>query len=72
MRKARCSVYPFLAEARKDTPQEYYSPLSPGEVVCMLGEISNMPDHCVFARADGTVHFGFHPQDFRKLTEDEA
>lgn len=38
-----------------------------------LGEIPNMPDHCVvISHRLGTIFSGCHIEDFRELTEDET
>jgi hypothetical protein len=47
-------------------------PFKEGDVVLLLGEIENMPGHLVVALMDGRVLFGFHPELFRVLTEDET
>lgn len=47
-------------------------PFKRGEVVLVLGEIENMPGHVAVALRDGRVLYGFHPELFRVLTEDEA
>lgn len=49
---------------------EYY-PFAIGEVVLCLGEIENMPGHVAVAKKNGTVHFGFHPQNFPRFDEQE-
>lgn len=38
----------------------------------MLGEIEYMPGHVAFATKDGKVYFGYHVENFRKLTEEEV
>jgi len=48
--------YPFA----KDTPLIY------------LGEIVNMPGHCIIAGKSGKVYFGYHIENFRELTDDEV
>jgi hypothetical protein len=46
-------------------------PLSPGEVVYFLGEIPNVPGHCVVAKHSGEVVSMVHPEDFRKAKDEE-
>jgi hypothetical protein len=43
-----------------------------GEHVLMLGEIEHMPGHCAVVTQDGIVRWGYHTDNFRKLTEDEV
>jgi hypothetical protein len=38
----------------------------------MLGEIATIRGHMAFAVKDGRVLFGYHPEHFRRLAEDEA
>ena len=42
-------------------------PWKEGETVLMLGEIKQMPGHCVVATNDGKVHFGYHTENFKKI-----
>jgi len=51
--------------------EEYEYPFGEGDTVLVFGDISMMPGHCVFATKDGKVHFGYHTDNFRPLTEDE-
>lgn len=38
-----------------------------------LGEIPNMRGHCVVMdRKTGKLHAGYHPENFREMTEDEV
>lgn len=46
-------------------------PLKPGEVVYFLGEIPNVPGHCLVAKYDGAVVSMVHPEDFRKAKDSE-
>ena len=46
-------------------------PLSFNEVVYYLGDIPNVPGHCVVATYEGKVVPMVHPDDFRKAKEDE-
>ncbi len=48
-------------------------PFSVGETLVFLGEIPNMPGHCVVARhLGGTVHSGYHTENFVELDQDEV
>lgn len=42
------------------------------KIFIFLGEIPNMPDHCIVARKDGSFLFGYHTDNFVELTEDEV
>lgn len=47
-------------------------PFINGEVVLFLGEIIQMPGHCIVAKKDGRVLWGYHTDYFREPTEDEV
>lgn len=47
-------------------------PFAEHDVFIFLGEISNMPDHCVVIRKqDNAMFSGYHTDNFIELTEDE-
>jgi len=46
-------------------------PFNNGEIVLFLGEVVQMPGHCVVANNAGYVIFGHHTEDFREPTSDE-
>lgn len=46
-------------------------PLDKGEVVYYLGEIPNVPSHCLIVKYSGEVVAMVHPEDFRKAKEEE-
>ena len=49
------------------------SPLLNEEVFVFLGEIPNMPEHCVIAgNKSGKVIGGFHSSNFIELTDEET
>ena len=71
--KRRAKAFaPYLAEVQLPEEYEHLYPFHNGDIVLMLGEIANMRGHMVFALKDGRVLFGYHPEHFRKLTEEEA
>lgn len=47
-------------------------PWSHGDIVLILGEIENMPDHYAVACQDGKVYFGYHLDNFREPGENEV
>jgi len=48
-------------------------PFEPGMTLVFLGEIPNMPGHCVVAEVGtGRLHVGYHTERFVELREDEA
>jgi len=63
-------------------PQEYIDgyPFKAGETYIYLGDISNMPGHCVVVghmlrgreSEQGKILSGFHTDNFRELTEEEV
>lgn len=40
--------------------------------VLYLGEIPNMPGHCIIVTTSGDVMWGFHTEDFEEIPEDEV
>lgn len=55
-------------------PEEYWRgyPFIPQRPYVFLGEIPNMPGHCVVMdHADGKFHSGFHTENFTEIAEDE-
>ncbi len=46
-----------------------YGIAKPGEMVLFMGEIPNMPGHCVFADPKGKVHWGYHPDNVKVMPE---
>lgn len=46
-------------------------PLEYGELVYFLGNIPNVPGHCIVSKYNGVVVPMVHPEDFRKATEEE-
>lgn len=46
-------------------------PLVYGEIVYFLGEIPNVPGHCIVAKYSGQVVPMVHPEDFRKAKDEE-
>ncbi len=56
----------FLKSSESDIP------LIQEEVFIFLGEIPNMPGHCVVAgHKSGRIYSGYHVENFLELTEDE-
>jgi len=41
------------------------------DIVFYIGEISNMRGHIAVADREGKVWFGYHPENFRRMKEDE-
>ena len=49
------------------------SPLVQHDVFVYLGEIPNMPGHCVLAsHKDGVILSGYHIEDFEEIPEEET
>ncbi len=56
-------------------PVEYHAkyPFIMGRTYIFLGEIPNMPGHCVVAdHITGQLQSGYHSENFIELSEDEA
>jgi hypothetical protein len=48
-------------------------PFKKGVAYIFLGEIPNMPGHCVIAeKMSGKIHAGYHTESFIELTSDET
>ena len=43
-----------------------------GDHCLYLGEIPNMPGHCVVIRKDGVVVWALHEDEFEEVPEDET
>jgi hypothetical protein len=56
-----------------DIPKGYRDkyPFSHGERLLFLGEITNMPGHCIVVNFKGRVMWGYHTDNFRLPTESE-
>ncbi len=56
-----------------DMPKKYHNkyPFKPNEILLFLGELWQMPHHCVVANKKGKVFFGYHTFNFVVLTDDE-
>ncbi len=61
--------YPILAEV---VEPDMNPEIRLGETVLLLGEITNMPGHLAFTNLSGKIFFGYHPENFRILSEDET
>lgn len=47
-------------------------PFEHGEKLLFLGEIVQMPGHCIVIMRNGKVSWGVHTSDFRHPNEDEV
>jgi hypothetical protein len=56
-----------------DLPSKYHDryPFIEGASYIFIGEIVNMPEHCVVASLAGEVYFGYHSDNFVELQEHE-
>ena len=56
-----------------DPPKGYEDkyPWKTGTVLLFLGEIWNMPGHCVVVDKSGKIYWGYDTDDFRDPTDDE-
>ena len=54
-------------------PVEKRGPFPRGAALVFLGEIPNMPGHCVVAEVNtGRVHAGYHTERFEEVPEDQT
>jgi hypothetical protein len=70
------SYKPYLAEVvdltiGDDNSIQLY-PFKEGDTVLVLGEIEQMPGHVAITNENGLTYFGYHIENFRKLTRDES
>lgn len=56
----------------EDLPDNAIYPFRNGDRMLFMGEIEQMPGHCVVATSSGKVIWGYHSEHFRILTDDEA
>jgi hypothetical protein len=63
---------PYLCEVELPKGYEDHYPFKNGETVLMRGEIEQMPGHVAVVTKDGLVRWGYHIENFRKLTREEA
>lgn len=58
-----------------DIPEEYHSmyPFKKDDAYVLLGEIEQMPGHCVVSHMKtGQIYSGYHTDNFIELTEEET
>ena len=63
---------PYLAVFNVEMSYASKYPFRQGETVLVMGEVSNMPGHMVVCRSDGSVSWGWHKENFRKLKVSET
>jgi len=57
---------------KKGTAGYSNNPFHEGDVYIFIGEIANMPDHCVIlGSSSGNIYSGYHTSDFQELKESE-
>lgn len=59
-------------EVASEWGSDYYYNFLSNDVFVFLGEIANMPGHGIFVGRDGKMYWGFHPDDFYELEDDEV
>jgi hypothetical protein len=63
---------PYLAVFHSPEGYESQYPFGDGDLVVVIGELENMPDHCAIATKDGKVHFPYHIDGFHKMGHTEV
>jgi hypothetical protein len=63
-----CEIIVF--DPKWEIPKKH--PLKRNEVVVFIGNIPNVPGHCVVAKHNGKVVWMVHISDFRIATEEEV
>ena len=62
-----------FSDMRDDWKKEYLKTFKPNKVYIFLGEIFQMPGHCIVVEMKtGKVICGYHTENFIELTEDEC
>ena len=46
--------------------------INKGDVVLMLGEVDDMPGHCVVVKKDGTIAWGIHTERFKEADPNDV
>jgi len=55
----------------KGSPNDIIFPFKKNEILLFLGEIIQMPGHCIIVNTKGCVHWGYHTNNFEEPNEDE-
>jgi hypothetical protein len=68
----RLSIVKFNFERLPKSFHNKY-PFKPNRLYVFLGEISNMPEHCIVVDyRNGRIHSGYHTENFIELDEEEV
>ena len=69
----RLALVKFISPPVVQASKQPRYPFKKEEAYVFLGEIPNMPGHCVVAeRKNGKIHAGYHTESFRELTAHEV
>lgn len=81
MKKSKKNKCPFkkLSLVQFKHPEDYHLqnpgpsgyPFVHDEIVLFLGEVEQMPGHCVVVGSKGKVYWGYHTENFVKPDEDK-
>ncbi len=71
-RPRRLAFVRFVPPPLIDGKKAARNPFKRGEVYVFIGEIPNMPGHCVIAELNGKIHTGYHTDSFQELPTDEV
>jgi hypothetical protein len=71
---ARTQVNTLIRFDFQAVPVQYHRgyPFIDNEVLLFLGEVRQMPGHCVVATKDGRVVWGYHTENFVIVPKEEA
>lgn len=47
-------------------------PFLDGDTLLFLGEIKNMPEHCIVVNKNGKIFFGYHTENFIQIKDDDC
>ena len=64
--------YRNSVELRGAQPGDYLYDFLSNDAFVFLGEIANMRGHGIFVGRDGKVYWGFHVENFRRVSEDDV
>lgn len=64
--------YSYVKFVYEDLPEEYHAgyPFFKNVRYIYLGEIPNMPGHCIVMDDDGKHYVGFHTENFKEISDE--
>lgn len=63
---------PYVAKFNVEVSYAEKYPFRQNEIVVVLGELANMPEHVIVCHASGHVSWGWHKENFKRLKGSET